>query len=606
MARISGFQSWWEVFVDVNEISTDVNSNTSTASWVLGIRRTDGGDWPMHGTPTVKIYISGSLVYSASKYYSINHITGTDYGLESGTITGIAHNSDGTITDNSVSFSWTGSGFSPNNVSGNGTYETSKIDRFATITEYPTNFTDEDNPYFKFSNPANASMSCWLEINPTGEHLATRTLSGTSGTYTWNLTETERNQLRAKIPNSNTAICRIGLYSTIGGTTSPDYKDVQYRIVNANPDTSNLLLEIYDSNPITTALTGNSDIMVKGYSTLHVKKHGNAVAQKSATMKKYKLENVEQTYSANTQDFEISNYSKENFTFYSIDSRGNSKSFVSTFPWIANYFDITKGNISLTRNQGGVGQEVTLNFNGTLWNGNFGVFQNSTGVDNTDNLTTIYRYKKTTDTQWTTGTTTINPTLNGNSYSYSGLIAGDTQTHGFDIDDSYDFEVVISDSLSTVTFNAILGTGKPAIAVYGNKVALGDKYDTSLGGIQLWGDIYVNGNEIGGSYSTNEINTGKKWINGETIYRKVILTTSPSSTNTWANVGSVSNLSTLISINGTLYGTSDGRILPINDPEPSYEIVTTVINGNVQMKTSSTLFTSKPCHIILEYTKTTN
>lgn len=498
MARISGFQSWWEVFVDVNEVSTDVNSNTSTVNWSLGIRRTDTGNYPMYGTPTVKIYISGRLVYDASKYYAIGSITSAGVGLESGTVTGIAHNADGTIANNSVSFSWTGSGFSPNNVSGNGSYPASKIDRFATITEYSTSFTDEGNPYFKFSNPANASMSCWLEINPTGEHLATRTLSGTSGTYTWNLTETERNQLRAKIPNSNIATCRIGLYSTIGGTTNPDYRDAQYRIVNANPDKTNLLLEVYDSNRTTIALTRNADIMVKGYSTLHVRKIGNAVAQKSATMREYKLENVPQSYSTSTQDFEIAKYSKNNFTFYSTDSRGNSTPTSHTFPWFVDYFDITKGSISLTRNQGGVGEEVTLNFNGTIWNGNFGDFQEltTTGVDNIDNLTTIYRYKKTTDTQWNTGTTTINPTLNGNNYSYSGLIAGDTQTHGFDIDDSYDFEVVISDSLSTVTFSAILGTGKPAIAVCGNKVALGDKYDTSLGGIQLWGDVYVNGNRI--------------------------------------------------------------------------------------------------------------
>ena len=315
-------------------------------------------------------------------------------------------------------------------------------------------------------------------------------LSGTIATKTsstsvsWTLPDSFYTQ----IPNSNEGVGTI-YCTTYNGNTSIGTSNCGFRayVTNANPDTSSLLLEIYDSNPITTALTGNSDIMVKGYSTLHVRKHGNAVAQKSATMKKYKLENVEQTYSANTQDFEISNYSKENFTFYSIDSRGNSKSFVSTFPWFVDYFDITKGSISLTRNQGGVGEEVTLNFNGTLWNGNFGDFQD---------LTTTDRYKKTTDTQWTTGTTTINPTLNGNSYSYSGLIAGDTQTHGFDIDDSYDFEVTISDSLSTVIFSAILGTGKPAIAVYGNKVALGDKYDTSLGGIQLWGDIYVNGNRI--------------------------------------------------------------------------------------------------------------
>ena len=326
-------------------------------------------------------------------------------------------------------------------------------------------------------------------------------LSGTIATKTsstsvsWTLPDSFYTQ----IPNSNEGTGTI-YCTTYNGNTSIGTSSCGFRayVTNANPDTTNLLLEVYDSNSTTIALTGNADILVKGYSTLHVRKHTDAVAQKSATMREYKLENVTQAYSTGIQDFEIAKYNKNNFTFYSTDSRGNSTATQTIFPWFVDYFDITKGSISLTRNQGGVGEEVTLNFNGALWNGNFGDFQDltTTGVDNIDNLTTIYRYKKTTDTQWTTGTTTINPTLNGNSYSYSGLIAGDTQTHGFDIDDSYDFEVTISDSLSTVIFSTILGTGKPAIAVYGNKVALGDKYDTSLGGIQLWGDIYVNGNRI--------------------------------------------------------------------------------------------------------------
>ncbi len=375
----------------------------------------------------------------------------------------------------------------------NGSADLPNIPRFATITDYPASFTDEENPYFKFSNPANASMSCWLEINPTGEHLATRTLSGTSGTYTWNLTEAERNQLRAKTPNSNVATCRIGLYSTIGGTTSPNYKDVQYRIVNANP--TNPAIEVVDNNQITKNLTGTTDVIVRGHSTLGVNIYPSykAIAQKGATMKKYTLEGYEQTYSENqTVSFSIPNYSKNGFTLYSVDSRGNSTPSINTEPFpsqfFIDYFDITKGAISLARGNSGVGEEVTLSYSGTFWNGNFGAADNS--------LTATYKYKKTTSNIWITGTTTINPTISNNNFSYSGQIAGNTQSHGFDIDDSYDFEIVISDSLSTVTFSAILGSGKPAIALCGNKLALGDKYDTSLGGIQLWGDIYINGNRI--------------------------------------------------------------------------------------------------------------
>ena len=57
-------------------------------------------------------------------------------------------------------------------------------------------------------------MECWLEPNPNGEHYAKRTLSGTSGTFTWELTNDERKQLREAC-KGKTCTIRIGLYSNI-------------------------------------------------------------------------------------------------------------------------------------------------------------------------------------------------------------------------------------------------------------------------------------------------------------------------------------------------------------------------------------------------------
>ena len=51
---------------------------------------------------------------------------------------------------------------------------------------------------------------------------------------------------------------------------------------------------------------------------------------------------------------------------------------------------------------------------------------------------------------------------------------------------------------------------------------------------------------------------------------------------------------------------SDGRVLSVNNPEPNYEIITTFKTGNVEMKVTNQIFTSKPCYIIFEYTKTTD
>ena len=42
----------------------------------------------------------------------------------------------------------------------------------------------------------------------------------------------KKEQLRAKIPNDTEATCRIGLYSTISGSTQASFKDVKYTIIN--------------------------------------------------------------------------------------------------------------------------------------------------------------------------------------------------------------------------------------------------------------------------------------------------------------------------------------------------------------------------------------
>ena len=54
----------------------------------------------------------------------------------------------------------------------------------------------------------------------------------------------------------------------------------------------------------------------------------------------------------------------------------------------------------------------------------------------------------------------------------------------------------------------------------------------------------INGDLIkSNKYSTEEIDTGKTWIDGRHIYRKVIATTSPANNNTWTDYNNnISNL----------------------------------------------------------------
>ena len=105
------------------------------------------------------------------------------------------------------------------------------------------------------------------------------------------------------------------------------------------------------------------------------------------------------------------------------------------------------------------------------------------------------------------------------------------------------------------------------------------------------------------NYSTTETDTGIKWTDNRPIYRKVINTTSPSSTGSWVQIATISNLRDIIKLEGWVTA-RDGRKLPIQFSEPGVEISTTVLNNNIEMKVIESAWTNSSCMMIAEYTTT--
>lgn len=486
-----------------------------------------------NNTSTVRLYgilnVTGSYVSwsrgSASVHTSGLQQIGTYYGNGSH----IVILRDYTFThDSNGNFSTTiGASLSTTYTSGScsGILTLPKITRFATITSAIGNFNDEDNPWFKFSNPANSSMSCWLEINPNGEHLCTRTVNGSSGTYTWALTETERKQLRAKLPNSNTGKIRIGLYSTIGGVRKASYVDRTYTIINANPIFNDF--EFEDTNTTTTALTGNNQDIIINYSNIKatINTINKAEAIKEATMTKYRLSSGEITADINYSDDSsvsvlINNANSGTINLYAIDSRNNSTMVTKLANNIINYENIyiDKQNSSLQRNNNQVGQSAILTLNGTFWNGDFGnVFNDITSV--------TYRLKKTDSNVWIDGTTQISVSITDNNFTFTGQIASDNLDTNWNLESSYNVEITVSDELSSATVNFILNSGVPTLCLDKEGVGIMCAYDTNLGG-----GLQVNGSPI--------IDAGEGYIkynNGTMIcYGQTTATVSCSSS--WGNL----------------------------------------------------------------------
>lgn len=288
----------------------------------------------------------------------------------------------------------------------------------------------------------------------------------------------------ALTPNSNTYKARYIITTTANGKSYTNSKDFTFTVTNSNPTFSNFTYK--DTNGTVTALTGNNQTLVKGYSNVQatISTANKATAKNSATMKKYNMligsKPATANYSSSADvNMSISAIDTNVIDVYAEDSRGNSTK-ISKTATFKNYSKIAITSLTATR-QNNVGSVVTLAFKATFWNASFGSVTNAIN-------SCAYKYKLTTASSYTAGSTTLTYSTSGNTITGSLTIKGDLGADGFNTSNSYNIQLTISDKLSTATSEVILSTGNPGIAIKGNKVAVGQPYDTSLGG-----PVQVNG-----------------------------------------------------------------------------------------------------------------
>lgn len=443
-----------------------------------------------YSTFTIRVYgYYGGGTKTSSSYGTI-WISGTQYSiggytlypgyklLASKDIT-VYHNNDG-------SFPYTTVAFAINSYHANG--ETSgaisapTIPRRANVTGY-NDFNDEQNPTITYNNPGGFRINARLEF--AGTSIKRDNISNT-GSYTFNLTDTERKLLRQKCTGSSMTVRGV-IATCIGGTTENywSYWDRTMTIVNGNPTFDNF--NFADSNTKTVALTGNNTSIVKGYSNVKVTipTSMKATAKKEASLSKYRVSigtaiPVDITYSSDKDvNGTVNNADSSTINVYAIDSRNNSKLVSKQATNFISYSNIEKGNIDVVRTNG-VSEDVTLKINGTFNKVNFGKITNSIKLAQ-------YRYRiKGTDTWSSYNNLTL--TIKDNNFSYNGLIKGDTKTLGFNVEHSYEVEVLVKDELSETTFTDTFGSGTPNIALSKNGVGIMGKYNESVGG-----DLQIRG-----------------------------------------------------------------------------------------------------------------
>ena len=203
--------------------TTDIANNRSTIDWTLSSL---GGEATYYQTGPTTVTIAGSQVYYCKKMAWDTREFPAAKGSVSGSLV-VNHDTYGNLT---IAVSLTTSIYTGVLKTSSGNWGLDSIPRQATITA-AYDFTDVGNPSISFSNPGGYRMDVWLEPNPNGDHLCIRENIPNIGSYTWSLTDAERNALRNKCAGNSCPI-RIGLYSYVGGVAYVDFRDKTYTMTD--------------------------------------------------------------------------------------------------------------------------------------------------------------------------------------------------------------------------------------------------------------------------------------------------------------------------------------------------------------------------------------
>lgn len=396
--------------------SNGTAANTSTVTAKLQLHRQSGytttGTWKGSltvGGTTANISYYGSI---GSSWVTVKTLTAT-----------VAHNADGSGTCyiyGKVSGPG-GTSMEGVSVSGSETITLERIARYASITAVSA-FTDEGNPVLSYSNPAGEAvetLEAALSVDGTSTVAAYRSLSKTGTSYTFSLTDAERNALRSASAKSNALTVYVLLRSVIGGVASVAKTTVTMTIVNAEPTVNPTIV---DTNSKTTALTGDSSILVALHSTAKVTV--NAAARKGASISSVRVEHGTAVLSGDGTLDVTNNPIKITAT----DSRGNAVTYTAPNT-IITYIDPTA---VIENSMPSAAGEMDLAATGKIFDGSFGKTENAFSVK--------YRFKEGYGS-YGSWTAFDSATIDGFDYVAEAAITG------LDYQKAYTFQVAVYDSL---------------------------------------------------------------------------------------------------------------------------------------------------------------
>lgn len=425
----------------VTENSTSVPDNTSSVNVKVQAWRTNTG-YRTYGSGTCYCNINGTD-YSQS-ISSSQEITYNSYTELFNKDVTIPHNADGSKTIY-VSAYIDHARFSSNSQGFNVTLST--IPRQANLVSAP-NFYDTDNPTITYSNPAGnisaiTSLQACISLTGSQADVPYRDISKTGTSYTFNLTQSERNTLLAATPNSNTLSVRFIVRTVLSGQTYYSVLVKTMTVKNANPTITGASYS--DTNATTTAITNNNQQIIQSNSTVSFN-FTSLAALKYATLTKVEVTVNAVTVSSNLSGSSVSNKtvafgtinssSNQSATIKLTDSRGNVTTQSLNITLLA--WSLPTAIISLSR-KSNYYDETYLKVNADY-----------SSLDNKNSITIQYQYKETS----------------GSSWSALASLQDDVQvTLSLDNTKSFDFKIIVTDRIGSTTYNAVLQIGIPILYI---------------------------------------------------------------------------------------------------------------------------------------------
>lgn len=431
----------------------DIGGNYSVIDWW----------WDANWSGNVWIQVfRGELAINGSVVHSRGSSQVWGGRMASGQST-IWHNGDGT-----KHFSANGNAAiyaAQTNAWGSGGWDLPRIPRNAVLLT-AQDFNDEGNPEITYSNPAGNNLSILragiYKDDGSTALAAYRDVPKNSSSYTFNLTDSERQAIRAAFANSNSGTVRFYLWSNIAGNEARPNIAKTVSIINAKPNFSNFTYA--DTNNTTKAITGNDQYIIQGKSTLRatITTANKATPKKSATMQQYigvvngqtKTANYSANNTVNLDFGAIHSNTNVSLSIAAKDSRGNRTSVNKTVQVIP--YD-TPTVIARGERRNNFDKETKIHIEGMvsllrIGNSNKNSVNNSNGVQ--------YRYREQGTSNWIKNWTSVASTMGAN-----GVIGVADFWLNLNNIKSYEFEVKITDRLSTTKVNFVVGVGVPIMRI---------------------------------------------------------------------------------------------------------------------------------------------